>query len=196
MFSSAHMCHLKIALLLHEVIYCCCKMRIIHSYTVHCTALTMKARTLQIPRPLKKTPAPSVWYACLAICKAPMCVLRPSAWSNVCCSLLRTGSGWSTCVCTLVLITSSGKIVAHVTIPASPPHINTLNAVSLFVSSGELHACLHHSYDQKLHLSANAPTLCTEFLTRSHILLHRAHLLSHPRSIAPSPHLSSISAAQ
>ncbi len=135
---------------IHTSLHCCCNMRIIHSYTAHCTALTMKARTLQIPSPLKKTPAPSVWYACLAICIAPNCVLRASVCRSVCCSPPRIGSGCSVCVCTLVLITSKGNIDVHVTIPASPPQISTLKAVSLSVSSGEVQACLLTSYDQKL----------------------------------------------
>jgi hypothetical protein len=145
----------------------------------------MKARTLHMPKPLKKTPAPSVWYACFAICTAPICVLLPPAWSNVCCSPPRTGFGCSTCVCTLVLITSSGKIDAHVITPARPPHISTLNAVSLSVSFGELHACLHHSYDQKLLLSANAPPCNMAKLTRNHIPPRRAHSLSRPRNTIP-----------
>jgi hypothetical protein len=41
-------------------------------------------------------------------------------------------------------------MVAQVTMPASPPQSNTFIAASLSESSGDVHACFVHSYDQKL----------------------------------------------
>jgi hypothetical protein len=47
------------------------------------------------------------------------------------------------------LITSKGKILAHVTTPANPPQHNTLTASRAWLSSAEMIARLLNSYDQK-----------------------------------------------
>ncbi|KAI8939190.1 hypothetical protein NX059_005023 [Plenodomus lindquistii] len=105
----------------------------------------MKARTLHMPSPRKKTPAPSVRYASFAISNELSLVFRGSPCNNAYRSLNPPNSGRRTCVCTLVLTTSSGKIDAQVITPASPPHSIIFTAVCLSVSSGELQACLDHS---------------------------------------------------
>lgn len=125
-----------------------CNTFIIHSYMAHCTALTTNARTLQMPKPRTKTPAPSVRYACFAI---SIELSRFLCVSSACSSNPRRSLGLlvrgacSICVCTLVLIISNGKMDVQLTTPAKPPHMSTLNAVCCSESSGELQACLESS---------------------------------------------------
>jgi len=121
--------------------YECCSSFIIHSYTAHCTALTTNARTLHMPRPRKNTPIPSVRYASLAISIELNRVLWVSVGNSKLCSCC-AGGACRNCVCTLVLMTSNGKMDAQVTTPARPPHNNTFMAVSLSESCGEVQACL------------------------------------------------------
>ena len=122
----------------------CCSSFIIHSYTAHCTALTTNARTLHIPRPRKNTPMPSVRYACLAISIELNRVLWACVGNSMLCSPCPAGA-CRICVCTLVLMTSNGKMDAQVITPARPPHNSTFIAVSLSESCGELQACLDSS---------------------------------------------------
>jgi hypothetical protein len=103
-----------------------------------------------MPSPWKKTPAPSVRYACFATSNELSRLSCNSGCRSARCSLCMRRSLCRTCVCTLVLITSSGNMVAQVTTPAKPPQSRTFMAVSLSESFGDVHACFVHSYDQKL----------------------------------------------
>lgn len=131
---------------------------ILHGRQRTCTAFTMKALTLQTPKPRKNTRMPSVRYACLAISIAPRGVVKVvplccAATSKDCCSKLVE----RTCVWTRVLITSKGNMEAHVTTPAKPPHNSTFTALCLSVSLWLVIHCLLSSYDQKLLSSAAEP---------------------------------------
>src|SRR5450756_1901515 len=101
---------------------------IMHSYTAHCAAFTMKALILHTVRPLKNPPGPSLLYAFLATSAAPSLLLSvpsvlttaPSSGAVVLCARI--------CVWTRVLMTSRGKMLAQVTTPASPPQNKTFAA--------------------------------------------------------------------